>query len=142
VKTGLLGIGAAVALTLVAAALSHTAVGHAAQGAIQPQTTAPPQVITIKIMISDTAISMTPRSAPRGDMGRFILVNTGKKRHTFALGHERRQTGTQTGFTKSLRPGEQAILLLYLDYRGALPYLGALPADRVKPAMKGTFRIT
>jgi hypothetical protein len=142
VKRAPLGIGASIALTLVAAALSHTGVTHAAQSAIQPQTTAPPQVITIKIMISDTAIRMTPRSAPRGDMGRFILVNTGKKRHTFALGHERRQTGAQTGFTKSLGPGQQVILLLYLDYRGTLPYLGTLPADRVMPTMKGTFQIT
>ncbi|HEX4679639.1 MAG TPA: hypothetical protein VH210_10610 [Gaiellaceae bacterium] len=140
-KRALLGVGAASALSLVAAALSYTAAGTAAPSAVQPRTTAPPQVITIKIMISDTAIRMTPRSAPRGDMGRFILVNTGTKRHTFALGDERRQTGTQTGFTKSLGPGEQAILLLYLDYRGKLPYLGTLPADRVKPAMKGTFRI-
>ena len=127
----LIGIGAASALALI----------PAAQSAIQPRTTAPPQVITIKIMITDTAIRMSPRSAPRGDMGRFILVNAGKKRHTFALGHERRQTGTQTGFTKTLAPGQQSILLLYLDYRGTMPYLGTLPADRVKPAMKGTFKI-
>jgi uncharacterized cupredoxin-like copper-binding protein len=138
VKRGLLGIGATAALTLVAAA----AVSHQAQSAVQPLTTAPPQVITIKIMISDTAIRMTPKSAPRGAMGRFILVNTGKKRHTFALGHERRQTGTQTGFTRTLGPGQQAILLLYLDYRGTVPYLGTLPTDRLKAAMKGTFRIT
>lgn len=141
-KRGLLGIGATVALALVTAALTHTGASHAAQSATQPQTTAPPQVITIKIMISDTAIRMTPKSAPRGVMGRFILVNTGKKRHTFALGHERRQTGTQTGFTRSLGPGQQAILLLYLDYRGTVSYLGTLPADRSKPAMKGSFRIT
>lgn len=114
---------------------------HAARSAVRPETTAPPQVVTIKIMISDSAIRVTPRSAPRGDMGRFILVNTGKKRHTFALGHERRQSGTQTGFTKTLAPGQQLTLLLFLDYRGTLPYLATLPADRVKPAMRGTFRI-
>lgn len=98
-------------------------------------------MITIKIMISDAAIRLSPKSAPRGDMGRFILTNTGKKRHTFALGDLRHQTGRQTGFTKSLGPGQQSILLLYLDYRGTLPYLGTLPADRLIPAMKGTFRI-
>jgi hypothetical protein len=136
VNRGFIGVCATVALTLVAGTASH-----AARSATRPETTAPPQVITIKIMISDTAIRLSPRSAPRGDMGRFILVNTGKKRHTFSLGHEKRQTGTQTGFTKTLGPGQQSILILYLDYRGTLPYLGTLPADRVKPAMKGTFRI-
>ena len=98
-------------------------------------------MITVKVMITDSAIRLTPKSAPRGDMGRFILVNAGKKKHTFALGHERRQTGTQTGFTRTLAPGQQVILILYLDYRGTLPYLGTLPADRVKAAMRGTFRI-
>ena len=74
-------------------------------------------------------------------MGRFILVNTGKKPHTFVLGHERRGTGTQTGFTKSLKPHQQSILILFLDFRGSLPYRATLPADRSKPAMQGTFRI-
>lgn len=84
---------------------------------------------------------MTPKVAQRGGIARFILVNTGKKRHVFALGHLRRQTGTQTGFVKALNPAAQAVLILYLDYRGTLPYLATLPADRLKPAMKGTFKI-
>lgn len=84
---------------------------------------------------------MSPKSAPRGDVARFILVNKGKKRHVFALGGQRRQTGSQTGFTKALKAGEQSILILFLDYRGKLPYLGSLPEDLPKSAMKGTFRI-
>jgi hypothetical protein len=125
----------------LAAALIQAALIPAAQGSARPQTTAPPQVVTIKITITDRAISMSPKSAPRGDVGRFILVNAGKKRHVFALGHQRRQTGSQTGFVKALKPGEQSILILYLDYRGKLPYLSTLPADRSKPAMKGIFKI-
>ncbi|MDX6476638.1 MAG: Cupredoxin-like domain [Gaiellaceae bacterium] len=109
---------------------------------MQPQTTAPPEVVTIKIMISDNAIHLSPKAAPRGDMARFILVNSGKKPHTFSLGHQHRQTGSQTGFVRSLAPGAQHVLILFLDYRGTLPYLGTLPADRTKPAMKGTFKIT
>jgi len=85
---------------------------------------------------------MSPRSAPRGDVGRFVLVNSGKNRHVFSLGHQRRQTGAQTGFVKALNPGQQSILILFLDYRGILPYLGTLPADRRKATMKGTFKIT
>jgi hypothetical protein len=127
---------------VVAGAASALALIPAAQSAIRPRTTAPPQVITVKIMITDNAIRMSPRSAPRGDLGRFILVNSGKKRHVFSLGHLRRQTGSQTGFVKALKPGEQSILILFLDYRGTLPYLGTLPEDRVKPKMKGTFTIT
>jgi len=136
VKRRLLGIGAASALALIPVALIPVALGSAS-----PQTTAPPQVWTIKITITDSAVRMSPKSAPRGDMGRFILINAGKKRHAFALGHLRHQTGSQTGFTRTLNPGQQSILLLFLDYRGILPYLATLPADRLKPAMKGTFRI-
>jgi hypothetical protein len=127
----LFGIGAASTLALI----------PAAQSSARPLTTAPPQVVTVKITITDSAIRMVPRSAPRGDVGRFILVNSGKKRHVFSLGHQRRQTGSQTGFVKGLGPGEQSILILFLDYRGKIPYLGSLPEDRLKPAMQGTFVI-
>ena len=65
---------------------------------------------------------MSPKFAQRGSMGRFILVNTGKKPHTFVMGHERRGTGVQTGFKKSLKPSEQSVLILFLDFRGAIPY--------------------
>lgn len=113
----------------------------AARISAQPRTTAPPPVETIKVTITDAAIRMAPKRAQRGTFGRFILVNVGSKPHAFTLGHQRRGTGAQTGFTRSLAPGAQAILLLFLDYRGTIPYAGSLPADRSKPGMKGNFTI-
>lgn len=98
-------------------------------------------MVSVKITITDAMIHMTPKRAQRGSMAQFILINRGTKPHTFKLGHERRGTGSQTGFTKTLKPNQQSILLIFLDYRGALPYLGTLPADRSKPGMKGTFTI-
>lgn len=126
---------------LALAAVSAVAFVPAAQSADQPRTTAPPQVANIKITISDSGIRISPKTAQRGSMGRFILVNIGKKPHTFALGSERRGTGVQTGFTRSLKPSQQSVLLLFLDFRGLLPYRATLPADRSKPAMQGSFRI-
>ena len=126
---------------LALAAVSAVALVPAAQSADQPRTTAPPQVANIKITISDTAIRMSPKIAQRGSMGRFIVVNIGKKPHTIVLGSERRGTGVQTGFAKSVKPSQQAVLLLFLDFRGLIPYRATLPADRSKPAMQGTFRI-
>jgi len=123
------------------AAISAVALVPAAQISAQPRTTAPPPVVSIKITITDTAIRMSPKRAQRGAMGRFILFNLGKKPHAFTLGHERRGTGTQTGFSRVVEPGRQSILILFLDYRGTLPYLGSLPADRAKARMKGTFTI-
>jgi hypothetical protein len=112
-----------------------------AQSSARPETTAPPPVVTIKVMITDARISMIPKRAQRGVMARFILTNRGQKAHTFKLGHQQHGTGTQTGFTKALKPSEQSILIYFLDYRGRLPYLGSLPADRLKPAMQGIFTI-
>ena len=123
------------------AAVSAVALVPAAQSADRPQTTAPPPVSNIKIIITDTGITVSPKLAQRGSMGRFILVNRGKKPHTFVLGHERRGTGVQTGFKKALKPNQQSVLILFLDFRGAIPYHSPLPADRSKPRMQGIFRI-
>jgi hypothetical protein len=132
VKLSLFALAAALAVAIAPAAQSS---------ALRPATTAPPPVVTIKVMITDSKIGMIPKRAQRGTMARFILINRGAKPHTFKLGHLRHGTGTQTGFTKALKPSEQSILIYYLDYRGKLPYLAPLPADRSKPGMKGIFTI-
>jgi hypothetical protein len=124
------------------AAVSAAALVPVTQSGAQLDTTAPPEVVTVKITMTDMAFRVGPKAAPRGAIGRFILVNRGKKAHTFALGHLKHGSGSQTGFTKSLKPGQQLVLILFLDYRGKLPYRGTLPADRTKPAMQGTFHIT
>jgi len=131
VKWGILTLFAASAVVFVPAA--HSTAG--------PRTTAPPPVVTIKITITDSRIGMSPKRAQRGSMARFILLNLGKKPHTFKLGHERRGTATQTGFTKPLKPGEQHVAIYYLDYRGKLPYFSSERADQNKPGMKGIFTI-
>jgi hypothetical protein len=129
---------------LTLAAVSAAALVPAAQTSARPQTTAPPPVVDIRVTISDAGINMSPKRAFRGVYARFILVNVGKKPHTFSLGAaaKHRGTGVQTGFTKPLKPGVQAILLLFLDYRGPVAYRGSLPADRAKPGMKGIFTIS
>jgi hypothetical protein len=98
-------------------------------------------VTTVKVRITDAATHVSPKVAQRGGIVRFILVNVGKQPHSFALGHERRGTGTQTGFTTKLKPNEQHILIFFLDFRGKLAYRGVLPAERTNPKMKGTFTI-
>jgi hypothetical protein len=126
---------------LAVAAASTAAFVPAAHSTAGPRTTAPPPVVSVKVTITDSRIAMHPKRGQRGAVARFILINLGKQSHTFKLGHERHGTGTQTGFTKTLRPREQSIHVFFLDYRGRLPYLAPLPADRAKPGMKGTFTI-
>jgi hypothetical protein len=129
-----------VRLGVLAAVLAVT-LAFAAQSSARQLTTGPPPVVTVKVTITDSAIRMSPKRGQRGAFGRFILLNRGSKPHTFTLGTGNAGRGAQTGFTKALRPGEQSILLLFLDFRGTLPYAGTLPADRSKPGMKGTFTI-
>ncbi len=113
-----------------------------AQSSASPQTTAPPPLVDVKVTITDAAIRMTPKRAFRGDYARFVIVNVGKRAHTFTFGGKKRGAGVQTGFSQPLKPRQQKILLLFLDYRGGVPYYGSLAADRVKPGMKGVFTIS
>ena len=113
----------------------------AAQSLAKPETTAPPPVVDVKITMTDSRFGVSPSRARRGSLARFILVNMGKKPHTFTLGHQRRGTGSQTGFTTAVPPGAQKVHIIFLDYRGKLPYSPALPADRTKAGMRGNFTI-
>lgn len=122
--------------------MAAVALAQGAQSSARPQTTAPPPVVDIRVTITDTAIRMSPKSAYRGDFARFTLVNVGKKPHTLTFGAGKRGTGVQSGFTAPLQPKKQRILLLFLDYRGRVPYHGSLTADRAKAGMKGFFTVS
>ena len=113
----------------------------AAHGSAQPQTTVPTVVVPIRITLTDSAFLVSPKTAPRAALGRFILDNRGTKRHAFKLEWTRTAYGVQKGFTKALMPGKRAEVLLYLDYRGRIGYRGSLPADRSKASMKGFIRV-
>jgi hypothetical protein len=129
VRVRLFALAAVSALALVGAA-------QRAQSLVRPETTAPPPVVDVRVTITDASIRMSPKLAYRGDFARFILVNAGKKPHTFTFGGAKRGAGVQTGFTQPLKPRQQKILLLFLDYRGRIAYY-----DRANPAAKGIFTI-
>jgi hypothetical protein len=124
-----------VRLTLLAGA-SLAGLVPVAQGAGGPQTTAPPPLVNIKVRITDTAIRMIPARAQRGVMARFIVVNSGTKKHTFKLGR-----GAPAGFAVRLKARQQSVKIYFLDVRGKVPYLGSDKADLKKRAMRGTFTI-
>ena len=127
-------------LALAAAALGAGVL--VAEGSAGSRTTSQPDVVSVRITITDTAISMSPRIAQRGAMAHFTLVNKGKKPHTFTFGRGKPGSGSQAGFVRTLKPREQSMLSLFLDYRGTIQWAGTAPADRGNPRMKGTFRIT
>ena len=53
----------------------------------------------------------------------------------------RRGLGLQSGFSATVKPHKQKILILFLDYRGKVPYYGGLKVDRSKAGMRGKFDI-
>ena len=131
--------------TFALAVLSAAALVSAAHGTVRihdgPSTTAPDVFLNIQVTITDTRITVKPRTAIRGAEARFIIHNVGTKRHNFTIGGTVRQAATQTGFSSVLNAKEQKILLVYLDYRGPLPYRSTIPADRSKPGMRGIFKV-
>jgi hypothetical protein len=126
-------------LGLAAFALASLTLATAAQA--RPQTTAPTVFYDIKVTLTNSRILLDKHSAPRGTYARFIIRNLDTRPHNFTLGKARRGTGAQSGFSRTLKPHEKQILLLFLDYRGSIPYSAGLPSDRSKPGMKGVFTI-
>jgi uncharacterized cupredoxin-like copper-binding protein len=104
-------------------------------------TTIPDVFVTVHVTITDSRISLSRHAAGRGDEVRFAMRNAGTTTHNFTLGNEKRQQGSQTGFSTTLKPKQQKLVLLYMDYRGPLPYRSVIKADLSKPGMKGIFRI-
>jgi hypothetical protein len=65
--------------------------------------------------------------------------NVGKTIHSFTIGKQTaRRTAARRAFTLTVKPRRQQILLLYLDYRGKLPYY----ADLNRSGARGVFTIS
>jgi hypothetical protein len=130
------------ALAGLSAALFVPAALGITRGAARPNTTVPDVFLPIHVTITDTRISLDRKSANRGDEVRFTIRNSGTKSHNFTLGNKvKRGTGQQVGFSTTLKPKTEKQYLLFMDYRGPLPYRSVLKADRTKPGMRGTFHI-
>jgi hypothetical protein len=94
----------------------------AAPGFARPHTTNAPAFLTVKVTITDTSVTVKPNAALRGTNAIFILTNRGKTTQKWILGNETRGVGKKTGFAAVLAPDQQKHVVMYLDYRGLLPY--------------------
>jgi hypothetical protein len=106
-------------LPVCAAAAALSVAGSAAGG---PQTTNVPAIFTVKVVIRDKAIAMSPNHAVRGSTITFVLTNRGKKTHTFVIGDVKRGTGFGQGFKQTLKPNQQFTKVMFLDYRGVMRF--------------------
>src|SRR5579872_1962746 len=109
----LIALAFLVSLSVAAPALAH------------PWTTNSPAILTVKVTITDGAIKVQPNSAPRGTNATFILTNRGKTTKKWVLGNATRGVGKKIGFASVLAPDQQKSVVMFLDYRGALPYSAA-----------------
>ena len=130
-------------VALLLAALAATAAqAQLRSGHRLARTTAPNSYVNINVTMTDTKFTLSTHTGPAGSDARFIIRDIGKKAHAFQLGTKKAGLGFQSGFTATVKPGQQKIMILYLDYRGGkVPYFGSMPADRNKPGMKGIFKI-
>ena len=127
---------------ILLAALAATAQAQLSTGHRLARTTAPDSYVNIHVTMTDTKFTVSRHEGPAGSDARFIIRDIGKKAHAFQLGKAKAGVGFQSGFNATVKPGQQKILILYLDYRGAVvPYFGSMPADRNNAAMKGTFKV-
>jgi hypothetical protein len=130
------GVAVLAAALVVPGALGTT------RGAARPNTTIPEVFVPVRVTVTDARISLNRKSAHRGDEVRFTIRNAGTKVHSFTLGTGAKAgTGRQVGFSATLKPREEKVFLLFLDYRGDLPYRSIVKADLKKPGMRGIFKI-
>ncbi|MDX6485985.1 MAG: hypothetical protein QOF43_1138 [Gaiellaceae bacterium] len=90
-----------------------------------PRTTNAPAILTVKVTITDTSITVRPSQAARGTNASFILTNRGTKTKKWILGDATRGVGKKIGFASTLNPNQQKTIVMFLDYRGLLPYSAA-----------------
>jgi hypothetical protein len=99
-------------------------------------------MMTVRVTITDSAITMKPNVAERGSNAIFVITNQGKRTHTLQLGDVVRGVGKKIGFASGpLAPNQQKTVVMFLDYRGVLPFTSAHTSDKGKVGMKGIFRI-
>jgi hypothetical protein len=111
----------------------------AAPGFAHPQTTNAPAISTIKVTITDKSITVRPNAAPRGTSATFILTNRGTKTQKWVIGNATRGVGQKIGFSSVLAPDQQKNVVMFLDYRGALPYSASKVGGGT--VLKGNFKI-
>jgi hypothetical protein len=101
-------------------------------------TTNVPAIFTVKVTITDQRISLSPDHAVRGSTITFVLINRGKKTHTFVIGDVRRGPGFGQGFKQVLRPNQQFQKVMFLDYRGVMRFYSRVGTT---VAARGAFTI-
>jgi len=124
------------ALLLVA---SLASLSFAIDGSARPQTTNPGGYFTVRVVVSNTGVTISPNHARRGQIGIFLVSNHATGSRVFTLGDASLTHHRGTGFAIKLARNQQKRVLLTLDYRGPLP---AAVGSTSKTKVVGAFIVT
>ena len=122
---------------LLAASLAF--LGLASSGSARPQTTNPGGYHTVRVVITDKGVTVSPTHAVRGTTAIFLLSNLATTSRVLAVGDASLTHRRGTGFAVKLARNERKRVLLYLTYRGLLP---VSVGDAGKAKVQGVFRVT
>ena len=94
----------------------------------------------MNVTITDRKIVLSERRAERGEGVTLHIKNTGTKPHSFGFAGRGALSLSNSGLsTPALKPGQTAILSVYMDLRGAIPYRSTVKADASRIGMRGVF---
>ena len=124
------------ALLLVA---SFAFLSLAVDGSARPQTTNPGGYFTVRVVVTNNAVTISPNHARRGQIGVFLVANHATIPRVFTLGDVSLTHHRGTGFAVRLARNQQKRVLLTLDYRGPLP---AAVGSVSKTKVVGAFIVT
>jgi hypothetical protein len=93
-----------------------------ASASARPETTQPGGYLTVRVVITDKTVTLSPTHVRRGSTAIFLLSNLSKTSRVLAVGDASLTHRTRgTGFAVKLARNAQKRVLLYLTYRGPLP---------------------
>lgn len=95
--------------------------------------------MTVRLIVTDKGITMTPTHAPRGTTAIFLVSNRSTSSRVISLGDATLTKKRGTGFAVKLEKDERKRVQVYLTYRGPLP---SAVGDSGKSKALGVFWVT
>jgi hypothetical protein len=93
-----------------------------ASASARPETTQPGGYLTVRVVVTDKTVTLSPTHVRRGSTAIFLLSNLSKTPRVLTVGDASLTRKTRgTGFAVKLARNGQKRVLLYLTYRGPLP---------------------
>ena len=109
-------------------------------GSARPQTTAPGGYVTVRLIVTNKAVTINPSRVRRGQTAIFLVSNLASSTRVISIGDVSLKHHRGTGFAIRLGRNQQRRILCYLDYRGPLP--AAVGDGRRKAKVMGVFFVT